>query len=49
LPPKVWGIGGGEDDEDTIEVWGDGTAIRSYTYVDNIDSGKIKSIWIPVW
>ena len=38
-----------EYDEDIIEVWGDGTAIRSYTYVDDIDSGKIKSVWIPVW
>ena len=27
------------DDGDTIEVWGDGTAIRSYTYVDDMVDG----------
>src|SRR6266496_5402382 len=27
------------DDGDTIEIWGDGTAIRSYTYVDDMVDG----------
>jgi len=27
------------DDGGTIEVWGDGTAIRSYTYVDDMIDG----------
>lgn len=27
------------DDDGTIEVWGDGTAIRSYTYVDDMTDG----------
>jgi nucleoside-diphosphate-sugar epimerase len=27
------------DDGDTIEVWGDGSAIRSYTYVDDMVDG----------
>ncbi len=27
------------DDEDEIEVWGDGTAIRAYTYVDDLVDG----------
>src|SRR5205823_12806382 len=27
------------DDGETIEVWGDGTAVRSYTYVDDMVDG----------
>ena len=27
------------DDGGTIEIWGDGTAIRSYTYVDDMVDG----------
>jgi len=33
------------EDGGTIEVWGDGSAVRSYTYVDDMVDGIVRLMW----